>query len=131
EINTDGFYVAFASDAKDIDPNQADGNGARDIFLYNRRWHSSVVASRRFASIAFTGNGRSILPALSGNGFTVAFTSDSADLIADDPETSGLDDVFFFRSLGFLNYASVRSTGNQNTVEWITPATNVVNMQAW
>jgi hypothetical protein len=131
EISTDGLYVAFASDAKDIDPNQNDGNIARDILLYNRRWNSSVVASRRFAAIAITGDGRSITPALSGLGFTVAFTSNSDDLIADDPETAGLDDVFFFRSLGLMNYASVRSTDSQNSLEWITPATNIVSMQAW
>ena len=131
EISTKGDYIAFASDAKDIDPNQNDGNGARDIFLYNKRWNSSVLASRRFASISITGDGRSIVPALSGDGYLVAFTSNSDDLIADDPETAGLDDVFFFRSLGLMNYASVRSTQTQNTLEWITPATNIVSMQVW
>jgi hypothetical protein len=131
EISTEGLYVAFTSDAKDIDPNQNDGNVARDVFLYNRRWNSSVVASRRFASIAITGDGRSIVPALSGDGYLVAFTSNSDDLIADDPETAGLDDVFFFRSIGRMNYASVRSTDSQNSLEWITPATNIVTMQAW
>ena len=131
EISIDGDYIAFASDAKDIDPNQNDANGARDIFLYNRRWNSSVLASRRFASISITGDGRSIVPALSGDGYLVAFTSNSDDLIADDPETAGLDDVFYFRSLGLLNYASVRSTQSQNTLEWITPATNIVSMQVW
>ena len=34
------------------------------------------------------------MPALSGNGYTVAFTSNSDDLIADDPDIFGVDDVF-------------------------------------
>ena len=130
EISFDGLYLAFASDAKDIDPNQNDGNGARDIFLYNTRWNNAVLASRRFASISIASNGGSIVPALSGSGYAVAFTSRGSDLIADDPETAGLDDVFYFRSLGIVwPYISVRSTENRNTLEWITPATNYVTLQ--
>jgi Tol biopolymer transport system component len=129
EISIDGLYVAFESDAKDIDPNQNDGNGDRDLFLYNRRWNNSVVVSRRFASIAITGGRKSYRPALSGNGNAVAFTSSSADLIADDPETSGFDDTFLFTAIGFMPFVSVRSTESQNFLEWITPAVDYVYME--
>jgi hypothetical protein len=129
EISTNGLYVAFVSDAKNIDPNQNDGNGTSDVFLHNRRWNNAVLASRRFSSIAIAGNRRSVVPALSGNGYTVAFTSEAFDLIADDPETGGLDDVFFFRSLGLWPFVSVRSSGSQNVLEWITPATNYWSME--
>ncbi len=135
EISTGGIYddlyVAFESKAKDLDPNQNDSNGDSDVFLYNGLWNNAIVASRRFASIAITGKGRSIRPALSASGYVVAFTSDSGDLIADDPETGVLDDVFFFRSLGLMPFVSVRSTESQNIVEWITPPTNIVSMQAF
>src|SRR5262249_1749745 len=96
EISTNGLYVAFVSDAKDIDPNQNDGNGAQDVFLYNARWNNSVVASRRYASIAFTGDRQSFGPALSGFGWGVAFTSGSDNLIADDSETGGPHHPFPF-----------------------------------
>ena len=68
---------------------------------------------------------------MSGNGFAVAFTSPSADLIADDPETGGLDDAFLFTSYGFLPFISVRSTESQNVLEWITPPVNYASMQAF
>ena len=36
EISVDGQYVAYESAAKDLDPNQNDGNGDLDVFIYNR-----------------------------------------------------------------------------------------------
>jgi hypothetical protein len=131
EISTEGLYVAFASDATDLDPNQNDNNIARDVFLYNARWNNSIVASRRYASIAITGDQHSLRPAVSGNGFAVAFQSPSDDLLADDPETGGLDDVFLFGASSFLPFVSVRSTQNTNTLEWVLPPVNYVTMQLY
>jgi len=131
EISTAGLYVAYESDATDLDPNQNDGNGARDVFLYNTRWNNSIVASPRYASIAITGNAQSDRPALSGNGYAVAFTGLSDDHIADDPETSGFEDVFLFKASSFLPFISARSTGSQNVIEWIMPPVNYVSMQAF
>src|SRR5262249_1937386 len=68
EISTNGLYVAFESDAKDLDPNQVKANGGRDIFLYyNRPGNSAIVVSRRFASLAITGDKPSVGPAVNGS----------------------------------------------------------------
>jgi Tol biopolymer transport system component len=130
EISNDGLYLAFASDAKDIDPNQNDGNGgprhlSLQLALEQRRRRQPALRLDRDH-----GNSGSIGPALSGSGYAVAFTSRGTNLIADDPETAGFDDVFYFRSLGFVwPFISARSTENRNTLEWITPATNYVTLQ--
>src|SRR5262249_8366995 len=125
-----GLYVAFESDASDLDPNQNDSNGARDVFLYNARWNNSVVASHRYASIAITGDGLSRGAALSGLGYGVAFTSGSDNLIADDSETTGLNDVFIWGANPLMSYMSARSTNTSNTIEWIMPPVNYASMQA-
>ena len=138
EISTDGLYVAFESDARDLDPNQNDGNGARDVFLfYNRPGNDPLLVSRRFASIAISGDGKSVRPALSGSvassalGLTVVFTSSSGDLIADDPETGGLDDTFMFRTIGFVPFMSTRSTDRTNVIQWVTPPIDYARMELY
>jgi hypothetical protein len=137
EISNDGLYVAFESVAKDLDPNQNDGNGTTDVFLYNRRWNNTIVASRRFASLAISGDKDSYRPALAGDGLTVAFTSRSGDLIADDPETGGLEDVFafqpglFYRGLNTISFISARSTATANTLEWVTPPVDYARQELY
>jgi Tol biopolymer transport system component len=131
EIANNGLYVAYESLAKDLDPNQSDGNGDRDVFLYNARWNNSILASRRFASIAIAGEKPSIGPAISGNGYTVAFMGQSSDLVADDPEVKGFDDTFILQAYFFLPFISVRSTGTTNVVEWVTPPVDYVGQQLY
>jgi hypothetical protein len=131
EISIAGLYVAYESDAKDLDPNQNDGNGVRDVFLYNRRWNNSIVASLRYASIAITGNAQSSRPGLSGDGYAVAFTGFSDDHIADDPDLSGFADVFLFQASPFLPFISARSTNDRNVLEWITPPVDYVSMRTF
>ncbi len=133
DVSKDGRYVAFESLAKDLDPNQNDGNGKRDVFLYNRTWNSSVMASPRYASIAVAGKEESFGPAVSGlagaKGVTLAFTSTSGDLVADDPETGGLADAFVAKVDGFFPFLSVRSTASANVVEWATPPADYNGME--
>lgn len=133
ELSINGFYVAYESDATNLDPNQNDGNSARDVFLHNTRFNNSIMVSPRFAALAIGGNSQSIRPAISGEGYSVAFTGRSGDHIAEDPETSGFDDVFLFNTvtLPVVPFLSARSTASQNTLEWIMPPTNYVNMQAF
>ncbi len=135
EISKDGRYVAYESGAKDLDPNQNDGNGQVDVFHYNRTWNISTVVSRRYASIAITGGPgtrRSFRPVVSGNGYFVAFTSEASDLIADDPDLSPRRDVFLFVSqLGSLPFFTARSTSTSNVIEWVTPAVNYLSMRTF
>jgi Tol biopolymer transport system component len=129
EISNNGRYVAYESLAKDLDPNQNDGNGGRDVFLYNARWNSSILASRRFASIAIAGEKPSAGPAISGNGYTVAFMGQSRDLVADDPQTGPFDETFILPAYFFLPFVSARSTGTTNVLEWVTPPVDYVSQQ--
>jgi hypothetical protein len=131
EVSTDGRYVAYASDAKDLDPNQNDGNGSRDVFHYNRVWNTNMVGSPRFASIAITGEALSFQPAISGNGWAVAFTGLSGNHTADDTETSGIPDAFVFKPSNFIPHISVRSTTDRNILSWIMPPVDYVGMRTF
>ena len=131
EISVNGQYVAYESKAKDLDPNQNDGNGDTDVFLYNRQWNNSILVSRRYASIAITGNALSFRPVLSGSGYFVAFTSEANNIVADDPDTSAQRDVFLFWAPFTQTFLTARSTGNSNTIEWVTPPVNYLAMRTF
>src|SRR5262249_60904976 len=89
-------------------------------------------AGRPYRSIRSPGDRQSFGPALSGFGWGVAFTSGSDNLIADDSETGGLNDVFLWGANPLvLPFMSVRSTNTTNTIEWITPQVNYASMQAF
>lgn len=131
EISTDGLYVAYVSPATVLDRNQNDGNGTPDVFLYNSRWNTSIMASPRFASLAIAGDKDSFHPALSGDGLTVAYTSRSGNIVAEDPETGGLEDTFFFRPYTFFPFMSARSTDTTNVLQWVTPPVDYAGMELW
>ncbi len=76
-LSGDGRVVAFVSEATNLV--QGDGNGRADVFLHDTSTGATELVSRRpdgkFA------NGASGLPAISGDGQTVAFQSFASDLI--------------------------------------------------
>jgi len=87
-ISTDGRYVAFASDASNLDT--GDTNGDRDIFVHEMQ---TGITTR--VNIAFDGmqaNNYSREPSISANGQYVAFHSIATNLISSD--TNGVSDVF-------------------------------------
>ncbi|HEX6899454.1 MAG TPA: hypothetical protein VF789_07070 [Thermoanaerobaculia bacterium] len=79
-VSGDGRYVAFYSFAPDLVPGQVEGNAARDIFLYDRITHTTVLVSHSTASPARTGNGDSQIPLISRDGGVVVFLSEALDL---------------------------------------------------
>lgn len=76
-ITADGRYVAFASEASNLV--RSDRDGESDIFVHDRLMGTTEIASRRPDGRA--ANGPSRLPAISGDGTTVAFQSLASDLI--------------------------------------------------
>ncbi|MEM7592970.1 MAG: hypothetical protein AAF383_15880 [Cyanobacteria bacterium P01_A01_bin.83] len=87
-ISGDGNYVAFASFANNLVPN--DDNEQRDIFLYNR-----VNQAIELISVANDGtqaNGLSLFSAINANGRYVVFESNADNLVAND--TNGSKDIF-------------------------------------
>ena len=87
-ISSSGRFVAFASDASNLVPD--DGNGTFDVFVRDLKKRTT---SR--ASVAFSGaeaHGLSDSPAIAGNGRGVTFVSDATDLVTGDE--NGRADVF-------------------------------------
>jgi hypothetical protein len=107
-ISTNGRYVAFASEADNLVPN--DTNGYRDIFVRDILAGSNYLASVNTNGNG-SGNGISYQPALSGNGRFVAFTSSASNLYVND--TNSATDVFL-RDLASntTTLVSVNTNGN-------------------
>jgi Tol biopolymer transport system component len=94
EISADGRFVAFESRATDLVPGQVDGNGERDVFLYDRASGGTSLVSGTAGAPLVTGNGESRNPVLSADGGVVAFRSDATDLVAGQVDENGGPDLF-------------------------------------
>ncbi|MGE0491316.1 MAG: hypothetical protein AB7S38_19055 [Vulcanimicrobiota bacterium] len=88
-ISADGRYVAFASHASNLVPD--DTNGARDIFVYDREQKSLQRAS--LDSQGQQLEGYCSQPVLSGDGQHVAFTSAGLGLVLRDLESGQLEQL--------------------------------------
>lgn len=89
-ITPDGRYVAFASLASDLVPN--DTNGTQDIFVRDLVAGTTTLVSVNSAGTG-SGNAASLsTPAISADGRFVAFASNASDLVPQD--TNGTTDVF-------------------------------------
>jgi Tol biopolymer transport system component len=95
-ISADGRLVAFASFAPDAVPGQADANGSRDLFLFDRVTGKTSLVSGAGSSPLITGNGTSISPVISANGARIAFASLATDLVADVKDNNEGPDLFAY-----------------------------------
>lgn len=95
-ISRDGKFVAFESEAANLDPISPDTNGVSDIYLVQRG-----VDIRRMSLNFLTGGGQqqgdqlSRRPAISEDGSYVAYYSDATTLV--DGDTNGFRDAFVTR----------------------------------
>ena len=107
-ISADGRFVAFASEATNLIPD--DTNGVTGIFVHDR-----LTGETTRVSISTNGeqaNGPSNIPAISGNGRYVAFQSEAANLVPAD--TNGVSDIFVHdRLTGETKRVSVGINGEQ------------------
>ena len=87
-ISADGRYVAFASEATNLDP--ADGDYASDIFVRDLQANTTQLVSR--ATSGTKSSGESWEPDISGGGRYVVFTSTASNLHAGDGDTR--EDVY-------------------------------------
>lgn len=107
-LSADGQFVAMWSAASNLVPD--DMNGARDIFLYDRRHATTILISRSAGGIP--ANGDSTDARVSHDGRYVAFRSFATNLVADDSNTAS--DIFLYDSLlGKIERVSVSSGGSQ------------------
>ena len=86
-LSQNGRYVAFSSTANNLVPGQVDlnaagGEGANDVFLYDRVARTTALVSHDADSPATTGDGESRGPVVSADGRWVAFTSQATNLVA-------------------------------------------------
>ena len=90
-VSADGRYVAFESRAANLVP--GDSNGRADVFVRDRQLGTTERVS--VGPGGAQGDGPSAfgqVPAISGNGRSVAFQSYATNLVAHD--TNGKADIF-------------------------------------
>lgn len=87
-LSGDGRFVAFASSAPNLVPN--DTNGVEDVFV--RDLELATVERVSVGSTGAEGNVQSNLPSISGDGRFVVFSSWAQTLVAGD--TNNVNDVF-------------------------------------
>jgi Tol biopolymer transport system component len=95
-ISADGRAVLIASSASDLVSGLADGNGATDVFVYDRPSAKVFAVSRAAGKPARTSNGSSSGAQISGDGRWVAFHSNGTNLIKGQSDTSSSFDEFLF-----------------------------------
>jgi Tol biopolymer transport system component len=84
-ISDDGRYVAFVSSADNLsadDPDTLDDVYVRDLSL-----NTTELVSRETTAVGAKGTSASTQPAISGDGRSVAFTSDADNLSVDDNDS--------------------------------------------
>jgi Tol biopolymer transport system component len=94
-VSADGRFVAFASTASNVVPN--DVNAVRDVFLHDRYTGEVRRLSVDFADSLVGGDGASDKPAISADGRIVVFVSTASNLVPDDG--NALQDVFAYDRL--------------------------------
>jgi Tol biopolymer transport system component len=109
-ISPDGRYVAFASAASNLVPN--DTNGAIDVFIHDRVTGTTERIS--VASDGSQGDNDSDYPAISADGRYVSFWSRASNLVSGD--TNGGSDIYVHdRVTGTTERVSVASDGSQSS----------------
>ena len=94
-ISGDGRYIAFATDANNLDVHLQDTNNVRDIYLHDRTL--STIGLTKRISLDYTGgqpNSHSFAPAIARRGEHIAFVSAATDLVTND--NNNVLDVFAF-----------------------------------
>lgn len=118
-ISADGLTVAFDSDASNLV--SFDTNGSRDVFVRDLLGLSTVRVS--VSSSGAEANGWSEIPAISGDGRSVVFSSNAANLVSSDG--NGDYDVFVHDLLSAsTSRVSVRSDGAEAHGRSTWPAIN-------
>jgi Tol biopolymer transport system component len=111
-ISADGRFVAFVSLASNLVAD--DTNGARDIFVRDRRTRTTTRVSVSAAGGEANGHSSFRPPSLSANGRFIAFESSASNLVADD--TNGAPDIFVrdrtIRATTRASVSSVEAEGN-------------------
>jgi len=115
-VSADGRFVAFASDAPDLVPNNANN---RDIFLHDR-----ATGATELISVALDGgeaDGPSLFPAVSADGRYVVFESQADDLVPGD-ENHFADIFVRDRQMGTTRRVNLAPDGSEANDDSLTPS---------
>lgn len=110
-ISSDGRFVGFDSDASNLVP--GDGNGAADVFLFDRNGQRMILASAGSGGV--TANGSSFRPRVSADGRFVAFESEADDLSPVGDFNLQPDIYVFDRNSQTADRASISPFGTEPT----------------
>ena len=106
-VSADGRWVVYESDAAHLIAGQADTNGRKDVFLYDRTTRQTVLVSHSAASAVTAGNGASLQPSLSADGRYVSFLSSADDLAAGATPQAGYYNVYVYdRTTGATRFVA-------------------------
>jgi Tol biopolymer transport system component len=107
-ISADGRYVAFQSYARDLGPDDVNGEG----HIYVRDRTTGTTERVSVSSGGAAGNESSHLPSLSSDGRFIAFSSDADNLVPNDK--NGVEDIFVRdRTKGTTERVSVSAAGQE------------------
>jgi len=104
-ISADGVFVAFSSNASNLDP--ADIDTTPDVFM--RGGTTTTYISRANGAGGAGGNNGSLEPAVNENGRYVAFSSNSTNLNPDDVDT--LSDIYVRDTVDLTTTLVSRASG--------------------
>ncbi len=116
-ISSDGRKIAFHSYATDLVA--GDTNTHEDVFVHDRKTGATTMVS--VSSLGQQGNGNATVPAISGDGMTVAFRSEASNLVPVD--TNAFIDVFVHDlATGVTTLESVASSSAQGNERSSSPS---------
>ncbi len=116
-ISSDGRYVAFASYATNLV--SGDSNGVADIFVHDRQ--TGITKRVSVDSSGSEADDTNALPAISGDGRHVAFSSSATNLVSGD--SNGWNDIFVHdRQTGTTTRVSVDSSGSEGNLSSYDPS---------
>jgi LPXTG-site transpeptidase (sortase) family protein len=116
-ISSDGRYVAFNSNAKNLV--SGDTNWQTDVFVHDR--DTNTITRVSMDSSGMQGNGGSTDPSISSDGRYVAFVSSASNLVSGD--TNWRQDIFVHdRNTNTTTRVSVASSGTQGDGGSFAPA---------
>jgi Tol biopolymer transport system component len=114
-ISADGQFVAFESNATNLDLITADTNGSEDIFVHNRSTGETQRVSVDSNGAEADPSFGSLNPSLSADGRYLVFWSYADNLVASD--TNGESDIFVHdRATGETTRVSVPNLADQATL---------------
>ncbi|HJT80812.1 MAG TPA: hypothetical protein VJ719_06415 [Chthoniobacterales bacterium] len=109
----DGMFVAFSTQATDLVANDQDGSA--DVMIYDRAAGSNECASLRPANLAsMSANGNSGSQHASADGRFVVFVSEATNLVANQSDANGKNDIFVRDRQTGLTVLVTRAAGTTN-----------------